>query len=996
MSGQLIGRGYITIAGLKDGDPARTYVLVPSVESVTKKLDGTLSATAVSCSVYKVTGSSAYALSADHTLNYRRVPDGAAGTLAHSSGTSAAIAVLADTESIEFELKDGSKVIDRVRIPVLSDATDVNNELDSYGYLKAALNENTDTKDGLILSTLIQLGYTDSAGLRHTMAGMNGAWLDTQGGRTIGSWWGGPMVDLFDKNDVKKNLAAGTYATSLIRMDGTGYFVDGLFRIKKTGLEIGDTANGYGISMGMDGRLTLGNGIDINIGDNVLGLATSIASVTNLTNKIADLFTPYIGTEAKTWKQITDISAITSVKVNAGIWTDGFVSARGLNGNGGSGGGSGSGKSYLSDLLDVDLGALTSGQVLAWDGSKWVNSALTLPDMAGYALESWVEANYVTLGTKQTITVNKATKGNLHFVGAKPATGGKALGIYWDADSDPTATADSLGIGSVTYADSSGNVTERRLYLGWGASPWVDSTNLSVGANVFAYKGNSILHAGNYTSILDSRYVKKSGDTMTGGLSISMNGVTSGISNGNSEWTHFNTNAPSGFYFNKNVSVKGEIYAGSSYNQKVWHAGNDGSGSGLDADLLDGLHADDIRKRALKFSTFKGTATTGGYDLNTLAPDGGLISNYQGISYWANAPQNAQYGIAWHIKNGITSIDGMLFADINHGSATDVTRNLWWRASGTVNATKTWGKWHQIAFTDGNVASATKLADDTAFTAWGQTFFQTGKPKSVTGDMTGVGSLSASGEIKTISPNALRMVYGSFGTIFRNDGHDSFLLLTPEDTPNGNFNNLRPLRVSNSFGHVYLAGTAFTALHNGDVGIKTQTPQYTLDVNGTARAETLRIGSEAWMVYDDDTGTLRIGDVSCLSMQGTIYASTGIWSDGYVSARGQNTSSDERLKDILRDFVPDVRAVAEAPAVEFHWKDNGTMDVGSVAQYWQGVCPLLVTERPDGYLGLQYGKTALLSVISVARMTLDHESRIAELERENGELRQRLTELQTR
>ena len=84
MSGQLIGRGYITIAGLKDGDPAKTYVLVPSVESVTKKLDGTLSAASVSCSVYKVTGSSAYALTADHILSYVRTPDGAAGTLAHA------------------------------------------------------------------------------------------------------------------------------------------------------------------------------------------------------------------------------------------------------------------------------------------------------------------------------------------------------------------------------------------------------------------------------------------------------------------------------------------------------------------------------------------------------------------------------------------------------------------------------------------------------------------------------------------------------------------------------------------------------------------------------------------------------------------------------------------------------------------------------------------------------------------------------------------------
>ena len=88
------------------------------------------------------------------------------------------------------------------------------------------------------------------------------------------------------------------------------------------------------------------------------------------------------------------------LKFDKGLYSEGGVSARGINPNGG-GSGTG-GKSYLSDLLDVDLGALSSGQVLTWNGTKWVNSALTLPDMAGYALESWVEANYVTLNTAQT------------------------------------------------------------------------------------------------------------------------------------------------------------------------------------------------------------------------------------------------------------------------------------------------------------------------------------------------------------------------------------------------------------------------------------------------------------------------------------------------------------------------------------------------------------------------------------------------------------------
>ncbi len=58
----------------------------------------------------------------------------------------------------------------------------------------------------------------------------------------------------------------------------------------------------------------------------------------------------------------------------------------------------------------------------------------------------------------------------------------------------------------------------------------------------------------------------------------------------NSTYCHYSTDRSS-HWFNTDVRVQGEIYAGSSYNQKVWHQGNDGSGSGLDADLLDGKHA---------------------------------------------------------------------------------------------------------------------------------------------------------------------------------------------------------------------------------------------------------------------------------------------------------------------------------------------------------------------------------------------------------------------
>ena len=38
----------------------------------------------------------------------------------------------------------------------------------------------------------------------------------------------------------------------------------------------------------------------------------------------------------------------------------------------------------------------------------------------------------------------------------------------------------------------------------------------------------------------------------------------------------------------------GDLYFSSTTSNKAWHAGNDGSGSGLDADTVDGVHASSL------------------------------------------------------------------------------------------------------------------------------------------------------------------------------------------------------------------------------------------------------------------------------------------------------------------------------------------------------------------------------------------------------------------
>lgn len=71
-------------------------------------------------------------------------------------------------------------------------------------------------------------------------------------------------------------------------------------------------------------------------------------------------------------------------------------------------------------------------------------------------------------------------------------------------------------------------------------------------------------HNGNFDP---NTKVNKAGDTMTGKLSWVMNGVTSSISNDNGLYTHHDTNASTGHWFNKNIYVAGNVYGGTSYNR---------------------------------------------------------------------------------------------------------------------------------------------------------------------------------------------------------------------------------------------------------------------------------------------------------------------------------------------------------------------------------------------------------------------------------------------
>lgn len=147
----------------------------------------------------------------------------------------------------------------------------------------------------------------------------------------------------------------------------------------------------------------------------------------------------------------------------------------------------------------------------------------------------------------------------------------------------------------------------------------------------------------------DARYVKKSGDVMNGNLKLQgaqlaqVHSFSSGesasalrfydvneevtysfgsmITNNGSEYTRTHAyigwgTSPWEIANNLAVGENRFLYKGN----KVWHAGNDGAGSGLDADLLDGYHAGFENSNIALYANFP--------NWNTLITDGLLRDDY--------------------------------------------------------------------------------------------------------------------------------------------------------------------------------------------------------------------------------------------------------------------------------------------------------------------------------------------------------------------------------
>lgn len=266
--------------------------------------------------------------------------------------------------------------------------------------------------------------------------------------------------------------------------------------------------------------------------------------------------------------------------------------------------------------------------------NSYVTSGSFVQDANNAAITLNIKDPVTDNNSNQVLTINKATSTTAGVMSAADKTKLEGLSNY----DDTTIKSDITNLKS--------NKLETIEVTGTGN---VITTVTKDGTKIAFAKGITAMTQ----DTSDARYVKKTGDTMSGKLNISVSIFntelsTDGVKLENSKtesnakglfWRDFNREGyigGIGMYTSGNgtqyttarsyigwgnspwssassVSISDSTFTYKDNN--IWHAGNDGSGSGLDADLLDGVQNGEVTAKYLNPITEAG-------DLNNLTKNG--------------------------------------------------------------------------------------------------------------------------------------------------------------------------------------------------------------------------------------------------------------------------------------------------------------------------------------------------------------------------------------
>ena len=375
---------------------------------------------------------------------------------------------------------------------------------------------------------------------------------------------------------------------------------------------------------------------------------------------------------------------------------------------------------------------------------------------------------------------------------------------------------------------------------------------------------------------------------------------------------------------------------------KIWHSGNDGSGSGLDADLLDGKQPSALNVgSATKLQTAR---TIWGQSF-----DG--TGNVDGIIKMTSADQ----------------INGTLGLSLNYDCGTKVGTNIWNGQGGiTIRCTPS-----------GNVGIGTASPIETLHVEG------TGRIDKIHFKKTfiNLNRNGNNGAIYDSTKTALELEAMVDLSVIRTYNVDAQAEISLHKNGCVGIGTIYPQTKLHVNGNLMITGresSNISTVYNSNGSITTNSPTI---ISAIIHALQFKWYDTYWQI-----GNIRGGSSDSEGF-GVTYGNNNlrfrvttnevVCYNNLRATGGITMYSDQRKKTILNNVELSLSQIANAPLVEHFYNsdDKRTTHVGSIAQYWANINDWFCKLDNEGYYTMEIQNCALASAISIARELSRYESK---------------------